>query len=152
MSTTTTPSHKPRRRRQKIGEPAASVPSSDQEGMPRSPRGQTTSLESISIQPRTPKTSRSNGDPFWHAEEADPSDEVELSLLGDDERLQAAQGMSLEEEQVYSTHPEKRPMSTKDKRAIALLVILCDYVHTLERVHRTHILQISSRDSQCVCS
>lgn len=52
-------------------------------------------------------------------------DEVELSLLGEEERLQAARGLSLEEEQEYLAQSEKKPMSSKDKKAIALLVILC---------------------------
>ena len=50
-------------------------------------------------------------------------DEVELSLLGEAERLQAAQGTNLEDGQ-----SEKRPMSAKDKRAIVLLIILCKII------------------------
>lgn len=122
MSTTTSPSHKPRRRQRKTGKDKDSTPSSDQEGMPRSPRGQTTSLESISIQPRTPKTPRSNGGPLWGQQ--DGVDEVELSLLGEEERLQAAQGLTLEQE--YLAQSEKKFMSAKDKRAVVLLVILCE--------------------------
>lgn len=94
--------------------------------MPRSPRGLTTSLESISIQPRTPKTPRSNAGPTWRASDEIGQDEVELSLLGEDEQRQAAQGMTLEEEQEYLAQAEKKPTSAKDKRALALLIILCE--------------------------
>jgi MFS transporter, PAT family, solute carrier family 33 (acetyl-CoA transportor), member 1 len=93
--------------------------------MPRSPRGLTTSLESISIQPRTPKTPRSNAGPAWRQSDEIGVDEVELSLLGEDEQRQAAQGMTLEEEQEYLAQSEKKPTSAKDKRALALLIILC---------------------------
>jgi len=50
-------------------------------------------------------------------------DEVELSLLGEQERRQAALG-------VDSADVEKPrvPLSTKDKKAMALLIILCTHV------------------------
>ncbi|KAI0344059.1 MFS general substrate transporter [Trametopsis cervina] len=123
MSTSARPSGKQSRRRRTKAARSTSVESpssSDSEGMPRSPRGQTTSLESIAIQPRTPKTPRSN----WRLSDGDAANEVELSLLGEDERLQAAQGLTLEEEQEYLAQGEKKPMSAKDKRAIVLLIIL----------------------------
>lgn len=97
--------------------------------MPRSPRAQSTSLESIQIQPRTPKTAatRVNGSvPEWTPDDALASEEVELSLLGESERRDAADGLTLEEEQAYLGQSEKRPMSTRDKRAIALLIVLCE--------------------------
>ncbi|KAI0700407.1 MFS general substrate transporter [Cytidiella melzeri] len=126
MPTSVRSNKHPRRRRTKPSKDATpdSSPASDQEGMPRSPRGQTTSLESISIQPRTPKTPRSNGGPLWRASDGIGDEDVELSLLGEDERRQAAQGMTLEEEQEYLAQADKKPMSNKDKRAIALLIIL----------------------------
>ena len=49
-----------------------------------------------------------------------------MSLLGEDERREAADGLTLEEEQDYLSS-EKRPMSPRDKRAIALLIVLCAY-------------------------
>ena len=127
MSTSTSNhDNNPRRRRKspKIDH----TPSADGQGMPRSPRAQTTSLESISIQPRTPKTAsaRVNGVPGWQADDASAVDEVELSLLGEEERREAAEGLTLEEEQEYlSQTVAKKAMSAKDKRAIALLIILC---------------------------
>ncbi|CAL1696730.1 unnamed protein product [Somion occarium] len=113
------PSGKPRRRqpRKKSAQPAA-------EGMPtKSPRAQTSSLESIRILPRTPKTPRSTH--RWTSQDGEPLDEVELSLLGEDERRQAAEGASLDDELEHFTHAgAHKPMSAKDKRAIILLVIL----------------------------
>lgn len=44
-------------------------------------------------------------------------------MLGEDERRE---GMTVEEEQEYLAQSEKKPMSTKDKRAFALLIILCE--------------------------
>ena len=95
--------------------------------MPRSPRAQSTSLESISIQPRTPKTPRANGGIHgWTPQDAEAIDEVELSLLGEEERRQAAAGMSVEEEQEYLAQAEKKGISPADKRALGLLTILCE--------------------------
>lgn len=123
MSTSATTKNT-RRRRRRSKQPS---PASDSDGMPRHPRGQTTSLESISIQPRTPKTPRSNAGPAWRRSDDIAQDEVELSLLGEDERRQAAIGLTLEEEQEYLAQAEKKPVSTKDKKAIALLIILCEF-------------------------
>jgi len=80
------------------------------------PMAKTSSLDSIFISPRTPRTPRvQNGS-------AD-SEEIELSLLDEEERLRAAEGLEVaEEEDVYAA---KRPMSSKDKRAMVLLCILC---------------------------
>ncbi|EKM60709.1 uncharacterized protein PHACADRAFT_246782 [Phanerochaete carnosa HHB-10118-sp] len=89
------------------------------------PRGTTTSLESISIQPRTPKTPHSsqriNG---WTPRDGEPIDEMEMSLLNEEERRQAENGLSVEEEQEYLSPGEKKPMSATDKRALGLLTIL----------------------------
>ncbi|KAI0809284.1 MFS general substrate transporter [Irpex lacteus] len=123
MSSSTTNQHRRRRtkkqRKQASSSPESS-PASDEKGMPRNSRAQTTSLESISIQPRTPRTPRSNGGHYRASDEIGP-EEVELSLLGEDERRE---GMTVEEEQEYLAQTEKKPMSTKDKRAFALLIIL----------------------------
>ncbi|KZT67668.1 hypothetical protein DAEQUDRAFT_693874 [Daedalea quercina L-15889] len=68
-----------------------------------------TSLESISVQPRTPKTPR---DRQWG--EDGSMDEVELSLLNKGEpREDGADAKDV-----------KRPMSARDRRAIILLIIL----------------------------
>jgi MFS transporter, PAT family, solute carrier family 33 (acetyl-CoA transportor), member 1 len=83
------------------------------------PMAVSSSLDSIYISPRTPKTPRTmqNGS-------ADP-EEVELTLLDDDERRRAAEGLDADvEEDPYSV---KRPISPKDKRAIILLCVLCEF-------------------------
>jgi len=87
------------------------------------PRAIATSLDSIQIHPRTPKTPRSQSRHVWSSEER-AADEVELSLLEGDERRELADGLSVEEEQVYLAQPLKRPLSARDKRAITLLIIL----------------------------
>jgi hypothetical protein len=76
------------------------------------------SLESIFVSPRTPKTPRTaqNGDT--------DTDEVELALLGDEERERAAVGVDGDE---VDTQTTKRPLSTKDKKAMVLLCVLCEY-------------------------
>lgn len=77
----------------------------------------TSSLNSIHITPRTPISSRVIG---IDGEEED----VELSLLGEDERRQAAFGAEGE-------GIDKRPISLKDKKAMALLCVLCEqYSHS----------------------
>lgn len=110
----TSPKNKPRLRR--IAKEPSPVPNTKE--MP--PRALTTSLDSIHIQPRTPNTPRSR-----HGYDANDSvDELELSLLGEDDRRNAAEDLTLEEEQELLSDT-KRPLSMKDKRAILLLVILC---------------------------
>lgn len=80
--------------------------------------GVSSSLESIFILPRTPKTPRTaqNG--------GTDSEEVELALLGDEERERAAVGVDSDEVDNPAT---KRPLSTKDKKAMVLLCVLCEY-------------------------
>ena len=139
------PSVKQPRRRQKTANIDENRTSNNtQEGMPRSPRAQSTSLESIHIQPRTPKTSRANisGPQNWRPQDEDGIDEVELTLLGEDERLRAAQGMSLEEEQEFLAQADKKPMSPKDKRAIGLLIILCEYLSFCDESQLSDSLKI----------
>jgi PAT family acetyl-CoA transporter-like MFS transporter 1 len=54
-------------------------------------------------------------------------DGVELSLLGEQERRQAALGVDSEDmEQVREK--ARAPLSRKDKNAMALLIILCMHV------------------------
>ncbi|KAF8640470.1 hypothetical protein AX17_000133 [Amanita inopinata Kibby_2008] len=69
------------------------------------------SLGSIHISPRTPKSSR----PIPEDEDED----VELTLLGEEERRQA--DLDLSDEDV---HQSKRKISAKDKRGMALLCVL----------------------------
>ena len=54
------------------------------------------------------------------------SDEVELALLGDEEREHAAMGLDIEE---IDPHAVKHPLSSKDKRAMVLLCVLCEYTY-----------------------
>jgi MFS family permease len=55
----------------------------------------------------------------------DDAQDVELSLLGEEERRQAARGLGETEEQGYADEPDvKRVMSPKDQRGMALLIIL----------------------------
>jgi hypothetical protein len=49
---------------------------------------------------------------------------VELSLLGDDERRQAAEGLDSDDVDYTAKHP----VSAKDKRAMVLLCVLCKHV------------------------
>ncbi|KAH9925007.1 MFS general substrate transporter [Epithele typhae] len=85
-----------------------------------------TSLESVEILPRTPRTS---GGARSRDHDALPTpyegDDVELSLLGDAERREAAADLTLEEEQEYLTQVDaKRSFSARDKRAMVLLTVL----------------------------
>ena len=79
--------------------------------------GVSSSLDSIFISPRTP-VARSPRPPLNGSAD---SEEVELSLLGEEERRQAATG--IDEDDVGYT--SKRPVSSKDKRAMVLLCVLC---------------------------
>ncbi|CDO70928.1 hypothetical protein BN946_scf184829.g36 [Trametes cinnabarina] len=114
---------KPRRRQAKkdISSPAA------KDSMPHLSNGRATSLESIEIQPRTPVTSRASrrGHVAWSPNEESHAEEVELSLLGERERREAASDLTLEEERAYLSQADgKRPFSTRDKHAIVLLIVL----------------------------
>ena len=123
-SPSSTSQYKPRRRQAKKN--AAVAVDADQ--MPR--RALTTSLESIEIVPRTPRTPATARRPHGHGGRTpDDVEEVELSLLNEDERRAAAADLSLEEEQVYLAQADgKRPISARDKQAIVLLIILCAFL------------------------
>lgn len=84
------------------------------------PMSITSGLDTIHIAPRTPSTARK---PYGNSSE----DELELSLLGEEERRQAANGLE-SEEQGFATPEGKKPVSNKDKRGIALLIVLCEYL------------------------
>ncbi|EIW65052.1 MFS general substrate transporter [Trametes versicolor FP-101664 SS1] len=123
MSTSSTSKHKPRRRQTQ----KEKTPTKDSDPMPRTPRAHATSLETIEVLPRTPITSRTprRGYAAWSADEDGHAEEVELSLLGEEDRRQAASDLTLEEEQAYLAQADgKRPFSSRDKRAIVLLIIL----------------------------
>lgn len=74
--------------------------------------------------PRTPITSRTPVSSRMAMLE-DGDEELELNLLGDQERREARQGLEQEEEAEELTEHAKRPISSKDKRAMVLLCVLC---------------------------
>ena len=80
----------------------------------------TSSLNSIHISPRTPRTPRPNmGD--------EEENDVELTLLNEQERLQSAQAFHDSDLLVSETEDvSKRPISAKDKRGMVLLCVLCE--------------------------
>ncbi|KAG6866243.1 hypothetical protein C0991_006830 [Blastosporella zonata] len=84
--------------------------------IPSNSMAMSTSLNSIQINPRTPKTPRSPRVGIDDAEEG-----VELSLLGEEERRQAARDLDEVEEEANS---HKKPIGAKDKRNMVLLCVL----------------------------
>jgi MFS transporter, PAT family, solute carrier family 33 (acetyl-CoA transportor), member 1 len=113
---------------------------------PRQPAhspGITTSLDSIQITPRTPRGLR----PSVHADDDTEahnfvggssldSDEVEMSLLDDDERRRARPGFADGNGQLHVSH--KAPLSLEDKRAMVLLCVLCTSPSLLSMAGRLH--------------
>lgn len=150
MSTSSTSKHKPRRRQTQ----KEKTPTKDSDPMPRTPRAHATSLETIEVLPRTPITSRTPRRAYaaWSADEDGHAEEVELSLLGEEDRRQAASDLTLEEEQAYLAQADgKRPFSSRDKRAIVLLIILCasssHKVPVVERSVAEHVSHSATRDA-----
>ncbi|KAF9535740.1 acetyl-coenzyme A transporter 1 [Crepidotus variabilis] len=84
-------------------------------GSPK-PMAVSSSLNSIQITPRTPKTPR----PPMYSDD----DDVELSLLNEEERVQSARDRDEEESVTDSESDLKKPISAKDKRMMALLCVL----------------------------
>lgn len=83
------------------------------------PVAMSSSLNSIRISPRTPKTSR----PATHDED------VELTLLDEEERLRSATGFQDEDSSVLDSDTDlKKPISANDKRQMVLLCVLCQLV------------------------
>ncbi|ETW87634.1 mfs acetyl-CoA transporter [Heterobasidion irregulare TC 32-1] len=81
----------------------------------------TTSLNSIQIQPRTPRSSRPGRD--WASGSDGGTDEVELTLLNEDERREAGAGVDgfgLES----GAEKAKSTLTAEDKKAMVLLSIL----------------------------
>jgi len=90
--------------------------------------GVSTSLDSVHITPRTPRAVR----PTHADDSAEAGDfvsggvdaeEVEMSLLGQDERRRARPGFADGDRHLHVTH--KAPLSPEDKRAMVLLCVLC---------------------------
>ncbi|KAF7367312.1 GYF domain-containing protein [Mycena sanguinolenta] len=82
--------------------------------MPADAHAVSSSMSGITVSPRAPNFSHRMG----RGDEAD--DEVEMALLGEDERRQAANGMDVEEQPLH----EKHSLSSEDKRAMVLLCVL----------------------------
>lgn len=76
--------------------------------------GTTSSMDNVRIQPRTPRQG------------VHDTEEVELTLLEEDEQRQAAIGVLDDDDSVRASR-HKHPMSTKDKRAMGLLITLCQF-------------------------
>ncbi|KAJ6574665.1 MFS general substrate transporter [Mycena capillaripes] len=72
------------------------------------------SFSSVAVSPRTPNFSHRMGPNGEH------EDEVGLSLLGEDERRQAANGLDVEEQSGHPAHS----LTSEDKRAMVLLCVL----------------------------
>ncbi|TBU26371.1 MFS general substrate transporter [Dichomitus squalens] len=119
-SHSSTSNSKPRRR------PAKKNGAATVDSDPMNPRAVATSLESIEIVPRTPRTPATARRSHGHGGRTpDDVDEVELSLLGEEERRAAAADLTIEEEQEYLAQADgKRPFSARDKQAVVLLIIL----------------------------
>lgn len=111
---------KPRQRRKNKGKtsPGSSSPDSDLDSMSRNPKyvavSSSLELESIHVPPRTPRSAFGGTD-------TSAEDEVELSLLNEDERRAAAAG-----DDVEKSVSRPKGMSSKDKRGMVLLIILCE--------------------------
>lgn len=115
------PSEKAPRQRRKAKKtaksPAVDVSKGDDNSMPRVPHklsAVSTSLDSIHVPPRTPRTVR-------YDENDKPEDGIELNLLNDDERRAAAA-----DDDVDVAVSRVKGVSGKDKRSMALLIVLCE--------------------------
>jgi PAT family acetyl-CoA transporter-like MFS transporter 1 len=91
------------------------------------------SLDSVQITPRTPRAARpsyadadTDADHFVGSAE---SEEVEMSLLAEDERTRAGPGFADGNGHLEAKH--KVPLSLEDKRAMVLLCILCTWTPPL---------------------
>lgn len=103
-----------RNRQQKSRKPSALDMSTDPAGL----HGRSSSLQRNQASIRPPHSA--NGHDYGGEEE----EEVELSLLGEQERRQAALGVDTEDMEEVS-EKMKAPLSRKDKQAMTLLIILC---------------------------
>jgi PAT family acetyl-CoA transporter-like MFS transporter 1 len=108
-------------------------PSPSPREMPRpavSP-GVSTSLNSVQITPRTPRTPRGLRPKYADVDEVAGVDaeEVEMSLLSGYERSRAEPGFADENGYIEAKH--KAPFSLEDKRAMALLCVLCTWLPPL---------------------
>lgn len=126
MSKSSKSSSKPRLRSKKSSNLSAGLEKEQVGGMPLSGRdlqvGMSSSLDQIHIAPRTPRATRSS---YGDSENGHLGDEVEMGLLGDEERRQAAQG--LDDLDDVRAKDAKTVVTSEDKKAMALLIVLCMY-------------------------
>jgi hypothetical protein len=85
----------------------------------------------------------------------DGEEDLELTLLGEDERQQAARDLGEQENQELL--PEsKRPISARDKRSMVLLCVLCEFlllvILTSPQVHKDLIQGVPVRSTQITVS
>ncbi|KAH7929383.1 hypothetical protein BV22DRAFT_1029629 [Leucogyrophana mollusca] len=78
------------------------------------------SLDSIRISPRTPTAMRT----VRRSTDVGDSEEVELSLLDEEERSRAARDLNDGEVLGHLDAAKKKPLSNRDKKAMVLLIIL----------------------------
>lgn len=109
--------------------------------------GISTSLDSIQITPRTPHAVHSDHGP--DDTDADKfvggvdAEEIEMSLLAEDERRRAHPGFADGNGHLGIKH--KAPLSLEDKRAMALLCVLCMSLPSPFLVRRLHIGDLPRR-------
>src|SRR6266545_581919 len=98
----------------------------------------TSSLNSIRITPRTPKTPR----PTMR----DEDDDVELSLLNEEERLRSATDFGDDASSIAESDTDvKKPISANDKRQMVLLCVLCECVISRSRTSSNSSSRSSAR-------
>jgi hypothetical protein len=102
--------------------------------MPRSPvlsPGISTSLGSVQITPRTPRSARPKYEDVDDSLVDGDVEEVEMSLLSADERSRAESGFTNGDG--YLGDKQKAPIiSLEDKRAMVLLCVLCAWLFLLQ--------------------
>lgn len=87
-------------------------------GTPREPMAVTSSLNSIHISPRTPRTPK--------PDMGDEDGDTEMTLLNEEERVQSARAFQDDTSSIDELEdPSTRPISSKDKRGMVLLCVLC---------------------------
>lgn len=109
---TSSNSFKPRKRNKNTRQTGQAAAADDMAHNSGGGRTSSLALDRVQMHPRTPKT------PITF-------DEVELQLLGEDDRRQAALGLS---DEFPPVHDPKRPFSARDKRAMVLLIVLCESI------------------------
>jgi len=79
----------------------------------------------------------------------DEDDSVEMSLLDEDDRRQASAGILDRPEEEHVTDL-KKPMSAKDKRAMVLLCVLCEFTELVSALGLI-VSRFDSRSAGMTC-